>query len=292
MNPVIHFVAGTPRSGSTLLMNILGQNPRHFVTPTNGLLDSISFIRDNWVNNDTWVAQGLEKVRPRIPNLLRAMVYGYYQDELGTGKVVFDKHRGWTAQIELLEAMFDRPVKVICPIRDVRAIAASFEKLYRADPISRRFGSRGGPDMYRQAQTIDGRARLMLQNGDVGLSVSWIRDVFNKGLGDRLVLIPYRELTTKPEVALNYLHQQLGLPPFEYDFENVEQLTVEDDILYGWGPNLHRIRSRVEPQNGVPWEGVLSPETVKWVGEEFKDINRLASFQLESPGSRQEVACR
>ena len=145
--------------------------------------------------------------------------------------------------------------------------------------------------MYRQAQTIDGRARLMLQNGDVGLSVSWIRDVFNKGLGDRLVLIPYRELTTKPEVALNYLHQQLDLPPFAYDFENVEQLTVEDDILYGWGPNLHRIRSRVEPQNGVPWEGVLSPETVKWVGEEFKDINRLASFQLESPGSKQEIAC-
>ena len=43
----IHFLAGLPRSGSTLLANILAQNPKIHVTPTSGICDMLQayFVR-------------------------------------------------------------------------------------------------------------------------------------------------------------------------------------------------------------------------------------------------------
>ncbi len=49
----IHFVAGLPRSGSTLLCNILNQNPKFHATATSGILDIVLAIRNQWENVDT-----------------------------------------------------------------------------------------------------------------------------------------------------------------------------------------------------------------------------------------------
>ena len=45
MPPQIAFQSSLPRSGSTLLSNIVGQNPNFHVTPTSGLLD---LLYDDW----------------------------------------------------------------------------------------------------------------------------------------------------------------------------------------------------------------------------------------------------
>ena len=45
MSPRIAFQSSLPRSGSTLLSNIVGQNPEFHVTPTSGLLDLLKGAR-------------------------------------------------------------------------------------------------------------------------------------------------------------------------------------------------------------------------------------------------------
>ena len=273
--PIIHFVAGLPRSGSTLLLNLLGQHPNHHVTPTNGLLGLVAGVQQSWTTIEPFVAQGLKKVEPRIAATLRAMFYGFYERELGSGQVVFDKNRGWTSQIELLEVVFNRQVPIICPIRDVKAIIASFEKLHRSAPIARRHYL--GPN-YLQAQTIQGRAEVLLAPaGVVGRSVAQLRDALNRGTADRLVLVPYRSLTMHPMETLQQLHVRLGLPHEEgvYDPNRIEQITQEDDALYGWGHQLHAVKSKVEPASGVPWEGVLPPHVCQWIDHQVPDINQL-----------------
>ena len=42
------------------------------------------------------------------------------------------------------------------------------------------------------------------------------------------------------------VYDYLGVPEFEHDFDNVPQVTQEDDRVYG-APGLHDIRSKVEP---------------------------------------------
>jgi len=44
---------------------------------------------------------------------------------------------------------------------------------------------------------------------------------------------------------LSKVYAYLGLPEFEHDFNNVPQVTREDDEAYGI-PGLHEIRPRVE----------------------------------------------
>ena len=44
----IHFISGLPRSGSTLLCNILAQNPRFHTTATSGIMDIMFMVRNNW----------------------------------------------------------------------------------------------------------------------------------------------------------------------------------------------------------------------------------------------------
>jgi hypothetical protein len=73
------------------------------------------------------------------------------------------------------------------------------------------------------------------------------------------------------------VHIALGLPRYEYDPQNVTQLTQEDDHFHGM--QLHTIRARVEPPDDTPWESVLPPQLCHQLATEYADINRLAMWQ-------------
>ena len=62
----LQFVSGLPRSGSTLLMNLLGQNPAHHVTPTSGLIHLMRGLIGTWADHKEFQSQGLEHVKPNV----------------------------------------------------------------------------------------------------------------------------------------------------------------------------------------------------------------------------------
>lgn len=270
----LHFVSGLPRSGSTLLMNLLGQCPRHTVTPTSGLIDMMVGARNQWMHNVWFKAEGLEQVKPKMLSMLRGMLLGYHEQSFRAGRVVFDKNRGWIAYLELLEEILERKIKPIVMVRDIKAIIASFEKIHRTSALTKH----GAPESaFFDMQTIEGRARQLLSPGAVaGISVNRLRDALDRGLADRLLILPYRHLTTQPAATMQRLHQLLGLPPFAYNPDQVEQLTHEDDTYHGM--SLHTIRRRVEPPKACPWEGVLPDRVCAWLDREYADVNQLASL--------------
>jgi hypothetical protein len=260
-------------------MNLLGQNPYHHVTATNGLAGMVLGLRDSWTRDPAFLAQGLETVQPRIVSATRGMMYGFYEKELSARKVVFDKSRAWTSAIEVLDLLFpDRPPPIIVTVRDVRAIVASFESLYRANPMTRM--SFAGP-AFHKAQTVAGRAEVLLsESGVIGHSINSLRDAMHR-IPDRLIVIPYRQLASDPKKTLTYLHARLMLPAFDYDPDHVEQITQEDDVVHGWGPTLHTIRSQVAVPESEPWFDVLPPPLVQGLGQVYSDINNLAGMEIE-----------
>lgn len=267
----LHFVVGL-RSGSTLLQNLLAQNPAFHVTATNDLIELVVAARDSWMTYDGFKAQGLSSVEPRIVNMLGGMIHGFYRAEIDSGKTIFDKSRGWPAYIELLETILARPVKIIVCIRDLRDIVASFEKLFRKSIMTKHAPHR---QALFDVQTVDGRARQLLSKEAVGgLYVNRILDAFDRGVGDRLVIVPYRELTEFPQQTLARLHMELGLMPFTYNHDYVEQKINEDD--QGYGMNLHTIRPKVEPETQPAWHGVLPERTAQWIEEEYSDMIELS----------------
>ena len=104
------YMAGFPRSGSTLLMNILKQNPKIHTTPTNGLIDMVVIMQKEWSKNSSFKSQNQNELVKNIENMLSSMITGFYKKEIEQGKICIDKSRGWVAYIDLLEKLFDKNV--------------------------------------------------------------------------------------------------------------------------------------------------------------------------------------
>jgi sulfotransferase len=267
----IVFVSGLPRSGSTLLTNFLGQNKNHYATPTSGLIELVLTQKRNWRNFIEFKAEGLDVVQPRVIKSIKGMMHGYFEDELKENKIIFDKSRGWIAYIEMLEEILERPVKIIVTVRDIRAIVASFEKIYRKRSID--YIEPDGP-AYFKCQTAYGRADEILREASVvGLTVNRLRDALQRGMGDRLLIIPYQDFMTRPKDVMDKLHEKLGLEKFDYNPDHVEQVTHENDVWHGM--KLHTIRNKIEPPESVPWENVLPKDLCENLRTNYGDINDL-----------------
>ncbi len=59
----IFFQSSLPRAGSTLLQNIMGQNPEFYVTPTSGVLELLFGARINYTNGQEFKAQEEELMK-------------------------------------------------------------------------------------------------------------------------------------------------------------------------------------------------------------------------------------
>lgn len=253
LDKTIHLVSGLPRSGSTLLCNILAQNPRFHATATSGILDVMFGVRNQW---DTLIEfqAAVDKDANQAAKLrvLCAILDSYYADV--NRPAIFDKSRSWLAHLELAEAVLGRKAKVLVPVRDVRDVLASFEKLWRKTAATRQIAQES--KHYFDFQTVEGRCRIWaLGEQPVGLAYNRIKDALQRGFRDRMHFVRFEELTQSPEQTVRQAYEFLGEEYFPHDFEHVEQVTQEDDHVHGF-PGLHEIRSKVEP---VPpqWPQVL-----------------------------------
>jgi len=236
----IHMIAGLPRSGSTLLCNILNQNPRFHATSTSGILDIILAIRNQWENVDAFRASPNKEGKNAV---IKQILPSYYSTI--DRPVVFDKSRGWAAYIEMAEHILDRKIKMLVPVRDIVDILASFEKLYRGQSHEWQFPQE--KSHFYDWQTVEGRAGIWMRNDQpVGSAYNRILDSISRGFEDRMLFVEFENLTRNPAWTMQSIYQFLEEQPFMHDFNHVEQVTEENDDIHGI-PGLHIIRPKIEP---------------------------------------------
>lgn len=246
-----HFIAGLPRSGSTLLCNILNQNPRFHATPTSGVISLLLNIRNNWNKIAAFAAARNEPAKLRI---MRSILHSFYSDI--DKPVIFDKNRGWSSHFEMLDTIQGHNVKMLVTVRDVRDVLASFEKLWRKE--SRTGQTPQEKSHPEEFKTIVGRCQvLMKSNQPVGDSYNRMKDSFLRGYKDRMHIIEFEKLTSNPEKTMRSVYEFLGEEYFDHDFQNVEQTTHEDDYFHGFS-DLHTIRKEVLPVES-DWRKILGP---------------------------------
>lgn len=242
----IIFLAGLPRSGSTLLANILAQNPRMYVTPTSGIVDMLVQVRNSWDRNDAFQAanrQLSEEIKERV---LKAMLQAYFAH--AAQPVCIDKNRYWSEFLEMGAALVGGrdKVKVIVTVRDLRDVLASFENLYRKTSALGQLHQEA--NLALKFKTALGRVETFIDDGQpVGRAYNAIRDAVTRGWADCMHFVEYDALTKNPKETLAGIYKFLGEEGCEHDFNNVEQVTFEDDFVYGF-KDLHQIRAQVKPQ--------------------------------------------
>lgn len=251
------FLGGLPRSGSTLLCNILAQNPRLHVTATSGIINVIVKVQEMWpLISEFQAAPRVECESSKI-RVLKGILDAYFGDA-PEGSVCIDKSRGWPGFPHLADLLVEDtgPAKFIVPVRDLRDVCASFEKLARK-------ALRAGKSLARTDQLRafaldhDPLGRIANYTGPdhmIGRPVGYIKSALAQGFRDRMHFVEYEELTARPADVISGLYRFLELEGYAHDFANVKQVTQEDDWVHIF-PGLHDIRPEVKPQE-PSWQSV------------------------------------
>ena len=241
----LHFIAGLPRSGSTLLANVLRQNPDIHGEAVSSLSSLVSTIHNNWQN----IEQNQEYDNPQAHRgVLMGVIQGYYQHI--DRPIIIDKDRGWTFLIPVMESLLERKVKIIVAVRNPAEILASFEKLRRQNPMFvTRADSQLGP-----GSNIASRAYFYSgPDGPLGLSHRGVQDAVTMGHLDRMLFVDYNRYCSNPKSQTKRIYDFLELPYFDHDFENLQQPEKFNDRAVGL-PNLHRIKPSLQKTTVNPVE--------------------------------------
>lgn len=244
MDKNIFFVSGLPRAGSTLLCNILAQRPDMHATATSGIMQMIVNVRDFWFKIDEFRALPEAETERKKVQVMRGMLEGFFADV--KQPIIAEKSRGWLAHLEMAARIMQREPKVLVPVRDIRDVLCSFEKLWRKSKDTRQIAQEMGNPI--EFQTLEGRCSVFAsKNQIVGSCYERIKDAVARGWRKQMFFVEYDKLTEKPQQTMDEIYEFLKIEPFKHDFDNVQQVTVEDDLVHIF-KDLHKIRSKVAPQ--------------------------------------------
>ena len=258
----IFFQSSLPRAGSTLLQNIMGQNPEFYVTPTSGVLELVYAARANYSSSPEFKAQDQQLMKEGFISFCRGGVEGFFEG-ITDKPYVLDKSRGWGVHYGFLNSFYPDP-KIICMIRDPRDIFASMEKNFRK---SQHMDSGIVNHAEMKGTTTEKRIDIWANSQPVGLAMERLQQIVAEGIDEKMLIIKFEDLCSQPKVELGRVYDYLDLPYYEHDFNNVQQITVEDDSVYGiYGD--HNIQTKVAPQLSK-YNEVLGVRASEWVKQHY-----------------------
>jgi len=237
----IFFNSSMPRSGSTLLQNILGNNPQIYATPTSGILDMINASKKVYSNSPIFKAQDEEEMKKAFLMYCRYGIEGYFQG-ITDRPYVIDKSRGWAISMPFLKTFYPNP-KVICMVRDLEDIVCSMEKNFRKHPDKWDLTWDDVP----KGTTLGERVTMWMgtTSKPVGDTLNKIKEVLHRGHSD-ILFVKFEDLAQNPEQEMKRVYEYLELPYFPLDYNNVKQVTHEDDKFHGrYGD--HKISPQIKP---------------------------------------------
>lgn len=262
----LHFVSGLPRAGSTLLVNLLAQNPLVHGTATSGLHE-IMYISKGYFKTEEFRS---------IPNPSdgEKLFLDYHRaglthafDSLTDRPVVADKCRSWIGSLGLMLQMFP-DAKFLVPVRDIRGVISSLEKRYQQHPG---FQLEMSQQDTLGVQTVEGRANFWLSRPPVGIAIQRLHEIARLHK-DKVHFVHFEKLTQSPATTMQDVWRYLGMERFEHDFDDVPQYTQEHE--QGWPYGEHLIRSEVRPVK-PDWDAVLGPQLSEQINQKFNWINNL-----------------
>jgi sulfotransferase len=221
MKKKIHYLAGLPRAGNTLLSCILNQNPKVKVTPNSYLPEIIYRI---------FLLKG-EKIFQNFPdhksldNIIKKIFINYYDNI--DAEVIFERSCwGTKFNLEMLKKYYNKNPKFLILNRPIVEIVASFIKVGKVgnmDTISK--------DLFNE------------KNGKLIKDIRSARNIVKTK--QNYLMIDYDDLIDKTKETIDKIYKYFNLPKFKHDFSKLKQYSFNDmyyndDVL---DFNLHTIRT-------------------------------------------------
>jgi sulfotransferase len=240
----MNFIAlsSLPRSGSTLFLYILNQNPKFTIGPDS----EISYVLNH---NKKFIK---DKIREyQIPheiatecflNFCRSGTNSWVDTLRDKDTIFLDKSRGWILDLDFTFKVFPN-LKVIINVRDLRAIVNSFEKINSNSLYSDRKLYYKDIDNDLQRQRLDGILNFpILKDG-----LTALRELIEipKKYNNNILITRHEDLIEDPNYFMKTFYDFVELPFFVHDFENIEQERNYNDNVYMPYGN-HKIKNKLE----------------------------------------------
>ena len=203
-----HFLAGLPRSGVSLLVALLAQNPRFVArrdTPAAEVFDRM---------RRTFPPPG-EDVPPDAPDLTDGQRIALWRSALDAvhhdrpfGATVFDASPAWPRHLPALAELYPLCRLIFCvrdPAQIVNAMLDDTAPELRDDPalLESQVARLAGPDSPLAAALAD------------------LRAVLSGPQAERVLVLDYDRLVDDPEEAMEVIYDFLRADPFDHDFDRV-----------------------------------------------------------------------
>lgn len=246
MNKKYHFIAGLPRSGTTLLSTILKQNPR-FEASISGPL--ARFVRAVIHESSSQGGYRHECPPEKRKELIAGLFNNYHNDP--TTEVAFNTNRGWPLLLPATKDLYPSSKTILC-VRDIGWILDSFETLQRKNPFQ--FTTMFSPDenvnVYTRCETI------LRPDRTLGFAYNAVKQAITSEFQQSIMIVEYDNLAKQPEKVLKSLYHFIDEPYFDHDFNSVEASYEEfdEDVQL---PGLHTTRKTVSFQ---PRKTILPPD--------------------------------
>ena len=235
----IYFLAGLPRSGSTLLAAILNQHPSVHATATSGLLDILVGTLNAWKNSMTEMAAiDKDKSEDEIQRILRNVCETKYESV--DKPIILDKARGWSSSINIptMAKVLGHKPKIIATVRNIPDCVASFVRISKP---------KDKYDYMRSNELIH-HVKESYQSLESGYHMA----------PECILFVDYDDLMKDPVKELKRVHEFLDLPDHEYTFDNLDGTNLRERDEEVWQvKGLHDIKPKLGYQHSEDPKEVL-----------------------------------
>jgi sulfotransferase len=262
-------ITGLPRAGSTLLCNVLNQNPLFKASSTSELPRFLSTITHDWttsldVKNE--LNRDKEMTEDKMLRTMRAYVNAWYE---GDKEVVFDKSRGWSNNALMLNKLYPDAKIIVC-IRDLRSVFGSVEKQHRKFPLLDEAEDAIGKTIYARAD------QMFSPTGLIGAPIVGIEDLLRRQ-PEGIIFLKYEDFTKDPEKEMKRVYEELGEPYFEHNYKDVKNTAIDPDGFYLW-KYPHKGEGEIKEGDPEEYKKYLSPDLAKTIMDRFSSFNKFFNY--------------
>lgn len=241
----IIYLTGLPRSMTTLMANVLANNPNITGGETSPLLEYIYAARANYTNTpEVKSALSQDKMYSSFIAFCKYGMQGYAEEMCGMRPILLDKSRGWVHYAPFLWEI-QPDAKIILMVRDIRSVLSSLEKKWRQNPSI--LDSRDNPGQQKFI-TIEQRVAAWLNDPPLGIALKRIYNAIQTATIKNMLVVKAENFCNRPGDVMKEVYSFIEEPYCEVDYSNVEQKTIENDRISDFGIyGDHTIRNNIKP---------------------------------------------
>ena len=262
------FLAGLPRSGSTLLRSILNQNPSLYSGPISPSVELLYYTDKYFQSSEMLLAspnpQGCYDV---LSNMMDHFYHNIMEKE-GKSKII-EFNRAIPNNIERFRTYIKDDVRIVCPVRSIPEILASFISLIHRNSDKVSFVDQYLIDKGIEVNDDTRCDYLMSDYGIVGQALFAMSRPYLRNEQSLLKIVEYDDLVENTDKVMEEIYDFWGLEKYSHTYENLENTYPENDIFQYNLDGMHTIGRTIKKTCKKP-EEVLSAEIIeKYSGMEY-----------------------